>query len=142
MSPPLIKHEGHLLFVGFSPPWGYTEFGIPTAWQIIVSHLLFVVLSLSLSPPPPPRPRHIKYIQDMSLSLSVSLCLSLCLSLSLSPLQVILPSVRNLFIPVFLNCWLAKHALENMIVSTDMCTVPLVMLSLVFSLQEVSWEGV
>lgn len=31
--------------------------------------------------------------------------------------QVILPSFRNLFIPVFLNCWLAKHALENMIVS-------------------------
>uniref|UniRef100_A0ACB8F3M8 Uncharacterized protein n=1 Tax=Sphaerodactylus townsendi TaxID=933632 RepID=A0ACB8F3M8_9SAUR len=27
------------------------------------------------------------------------------------------PSLRNLFIPVFLNCWLAKHALENMIVS-------------------------
>ncbi|XP_077188825.1 potassium channel subfamily T member 2 isoform X7 [Paroedura picta] len=25
------------------------------------------------------------------------------------------PSLRNLFIPVFLNCWLAKHALENMI---------------------------
>ncbi|GCC31210.1 hypothetical protein chiPu_0009667 [Chiloscyllium punctatum] len=23
--------------------------------------------------------------------------------------------LRNLFIPVFLNCWLAKHALENMI---------------------------
>ncbi|KAL2101607.1 hypothetical protein ACEWY4_003368 [Coilia grayii] len=30
-------------------------------------------------------------------------------------LGVILPSLRNLFIPVFLNCWLAKHALENMI---------------------------
>ncbi|XP_074923957.1 potassium channel subfamily T member 2 isoform X4 [Chelonoidis abingdonii] len=25
------------------------------------------------------------------------------------------PALRNLFIPVFLNCWLAKHALENMI---------------------------
>nr|XP_033714934.1 potassium channel subfamily T member 1 isoform X1 [Tursiops truncatus] len=25
------------------------------------------------------------------------------------------PPLRNLFIPVFLNCWLAKHALENMI---------------------------
>ncbi|XP_076316319.1 potassium channel subfamily T member 2-like isoform X2 [Tachypleus tridentatus] len=24
------------------------------------------------------------------------------------------PPLRNLFIPVFLNCWLAKHALENM----------------------------
>lgn len=34
-----------------------------------------------------------------------------------TPCQVILPSLRNLFIPVFLNCWLAKHALENMIVS-------------------------
>ncbi|CAM4407498.1 unnamed protein product [Leuciscus chuanchicus] len=30
-------------------------------------------------------------------------------------ITVILPSLRNLFIPVFLNCWLAKHALENMI---------------------------
>ncbi|XP_029109824.1 potassium channel subfamily T member 2 isoform X2 [Scleropages formosus] len=28
---------------------------------------------------------------------------------------VFVPSLRNLFIPVFLNCWLAKHALENMI---------------------------
>ncbi|XP_012808573.1 potassium channel subfamily T member 2 isoform X2 [Xenopus tropicalis] len=25
------------------------------------------------------------------------------------------PPLRNVFIPVFLNCWLAKHALENMI---------------------------
>ncbi|KAG9279041.1 potassium channel subfamily T member 2-like [Astyanax mexicanus] len=31
-------------------------------------------------------------------------------------ITVICPSLRNLFIPVFLNCWLAKHALENMIV--------------------------
>ncbi|XP_049331708.1 potassium channel subfamily T member 2 isoform X1 [Astyanax mexicanus] len=30
-------------------------------------------------------------------------------------ITVICPSLRNLFIPVFLNCWLAKHALENMI---------------------------
>ncbi|XP_041091746.1 potassium channel subfamily T member 2 isoform X3 [Polyodon spathula] len=30
-------------------------------------------------------------------------------------ITVVLPSLRNLFIPVFLNCWLAKHALENMI---------------------------
>ncbi|XP_048846562.1 potassium channel subfamily T member 2 [Brienomyrus brachyistius] len=30
-------------------------------------------------------------------------------------ITVCLPSLRNLFIPVFLNCWLAKHALENMI---------------------------
>uniref|UniRef100_A0A3P8VHX0 Potassium channel subfamily T member 2-like n=1 Tax=Cynoglossus semilaevis TaxID=244447 RepID=A0A3P8VHX0_CYNSE len=30
-------------------------------------------------------------------------------------ITVILPSLKNLFIPVFLNCWLAKHALENMI---------------------------
>uniref|UniRef100_A0A673A2X6 Potassium channel, subfamily T, member 1 n=1 Tax=Sphaeramia orbicularis TaxID=375764 RepID=A0A673A2X6_9TELE len=28
------------------------------------------------------------------------------------------PSLRNIFIPVFLNCWLAKCALENMIVIT------------------------
>lgn len=40
--------------------------------------------------------------------------------------QVILPSLRNLFIPVFLNCWLAKHALENMIVSEALkyCSEP------------------
>ncbi|XP_029441286.1 potassium channel subfamily T member 2-like [Rhinatrema bivittatum] len=30
-------------------------------------------------------------------------------------LTVFWPPLRNLFIPVFLNCWLAKHALENMI---------------------------
>ncbi|XP_063503734.1 potassium channel subfamily T member 2 isoform X1 [Pongo pygmaeus] len=30
-------------------------------------------------------------------------------------LQIFWPSLRNLFVPVFLNCWLAKHALENMI---------------------------
>ncbi|NXT35187.1 KCNT2 protein, partial [Pelecanoides urinatrix] len=29
--------------------------------------------------------------------------------------QIFWPVLRNLFIPVFLNCWLAKHALENMI---------------------------
>uniref|UniRef100_A0A8C0UI32 Potassium sodium-activated channel subfamily T member 1 n=1 Tax=Cyanistes caeruleus TaxID=156563 RepID=A0A8C0UI32_CYACU len=31
------------------------------------------------------------------------------------------PPLRNLFIPVFLNCWLAKYALENMIVSVPLC---------------------
>ncbi|KAG5285993.1 hypothetical protein AALO_G00009790 [Alosa alosa] len=30
-------------------------------------------------------------------------------------LTVLFAPLRNLFIPVFLNCWLAKHALENMI---------------------------
>ncbi|XP_044295258.1 potassium channel subfamily T member 2 isoform X2 [Varanus komodoensis] len=30
-------------------------------------------------------------------------------------ITIFLPALRNLFIPVFLNCWLAKHALENMI---------------------------
>ncbi|KAJ3663714.1 hypothetical protein Zmor_007941 [Zophobas morio] len=29
-------------------------------------------------------------------------------------LTIFYPPLRNLFIPVFLNCWLAKHALENM----------------------------
>ncbi|CAG9816404.1 unnamed protein product [Phaedon cochleariae] len=29
-------------------------------------------------------------------------------------ITIFYPSMRNLFIPVFLNCWLAKHALENM----------------------------
>ncbi|KAA8584423.1 hypothetical protein FQN60_008208 [Etheostoma spectabile] len=29
--------------------------------------------------------------------------------------QIFWPSIRNIFIPVFLNCWLAKCALENMI---------------------------
>jgi hypothetical protein len=31
--------------------------------------------------------------------------------------QLLWPPLRNLFIPVFLNCWLAKHSLENMFVS-------------------------
>uniref|UniRef100_A0A8C6XH75 Potassium sodium-activated channel subfamily T member 2 n=1 Tax=Naja naja TaxID=35670 RepID=A0A8C6XH75_NAJNA len=30
-------------------------------------------------------------------------------------ITIFCPALRNLFIPVFLNCWLAKHALENMI---------------------------
>ncbi|XP_055456207.1 potassium channel subfamily T member 1 isoform X5 [Psammomys obesus] len=30
-------------------------------------------------------------------------------------ITVFWPPLRNLFIPVFLNCWLAKHTLENMI---------------------------
>ncbi|XP_050736138.1 potassium channel subfamily T member 2-like isoform X8 [Eriocheir sinensis] len=29
-------------------------------------------------------------------------------------LTICWPPLRNLFVPVFLNCWLAKHALENM----------------------------
>ncbi|XP_068083446.1 potassium channel subfamily T member 2 [Anabrus simplex] len=29
-------------------------------------------------------------------------------------LTLLYPPLRNLFIPVFLNCWLAKHSLENM----------------------------
>lgn len=37
--------------------------------------------------------------------------------LTLLPPQIFWAPLRNLFIPVFLNCWLAKHALENMIVS-------------------------
>ncbi|KAI4871928.1 hypothetical protein NFI96_002351 [Prochilodus magdalenae] len=39
-------------------------------------------------------------------------------------ITVILPSLRNLFIPVFLNCWLAKHALENMINPKLQCNKP------------------
>ncbi|XP_058130880.1 potassium channel subfamily T member 2 isoform X7 [Dasypus novemcinctus] len=30
-------------------------------------------------------------------------------------ISIFWPSLRTLFVPVFLNCWLAKHALENMI---------------------------
>nr|XP_017454294.1 potassium channel subfamily T member 2 isoform X7 [Rattus norvegicus] len=30
-------------------------------------------------------------------------------------ISIFWPTLRNLFVPVFLNCWLAKHALENMI---------------------------
>uniref|UniRef100_A0A8I3Q7I1 Potassium sodium-activated channel subfamily T member 2 n=1 Tax=Canis lupus familiaris TaxID=9615 RepID=A0A8I3Q7I1_CANLF len=30
-------------------------------------------------------------------------------------ISIFWPSLRNLFVPVFINCWLAKHALENMI---------------------------
>ncbi|KAK9712045.1 Ion channel [Popillia japonica] len=33
-------------------------------------------------------------------------------------LTVFYPPIRNLFIPVFLNCWLAKHSLENMFVTS------------------------
>ncbi|KAK9882012.1 hypothetical protein WA026_018863 [Henosepilachna vigintioctopunctata] len=29
-------------------------------------------------------------------------------------LTIFYPPLRNLFIPVFLNCWLAKRSLENM----------------------------
>ncbi|XP_034935518.1 potassium channel subfamily T member 2 isoform X5 [Chelonus insularis] len=29
-------------------------------------------------------------------------------------ITILFPPMRNLFIPVFLNCWLAKHSLENM----------------------------
>lgn len=32
--------------------------------------------------------------------------------------QMFYSPLRHLFIPVFLNCWLAKRALENMFVST------------------------
>jgi hypothetical protein len=35
--------------------------------------------------------------------------------------QLLWPPLRNLFIPVFLNCWLAKHSLENMFVSMKHC---------------------
>ncbi|XP_059710464.1 potassium channel subfamily T member 2 isoform X6 [Haemorhous mexicanus] len=37
------------------------------------------------------------------------------LLLSYLSYKIFWPVLRNLFIPVFLNCWLAKHALENMI---------------------------
>uniref|UniRef100_A0A2K6KXE0 Potassium sodium-activated channel subfamily T member 2 n=1 Tax=Rhinopithecus bieti TaxID=61621 RepID=A0A2K6KXE0_RHIBE len=37
-------------------------------------------------------------------------------------ISIFWPSLRNLFVPVFLNCWLAKHALENMIVSIEVKT--------------------
>ncbi|XP_051556006.1 potassium channel subfamily T member 2 [Myxocyprinus asiaticus] len=30
-------------------------------------------------------------------------------------ITIFYPPIRNLFIPVFLNCWLAKHALENLV---------------------------
>ncbi|CAG2066203.1 unnamed protein product, partial [Timema podura] len=34
------------------------------------------------------------------------------------------PPLRNLFIPVFLNCWLAKQSLENMFVSRTLVINP------------------
>lgn len=34
-------------------------------------------------------------------------------------LKIFWHPLRNIFVPVFLNCWLAKGALENMIVSND-----------------------
>lgn len=33
--------------------------------------------------------------------------------------QILWPPMRNLFIPIFLNCWLAKRSLENMFVSIE-----------------------
>ncbi|KAG5344182.1 KCNT2 protein, partial [Acromyrmex heyeri] len=39
--------------------------------------------------------------------------------ISISYLQLLYPPMRNLFIPVFLNCWLAKHSLENMFYVDD-----------------------
>ena len=33
--------------------------------------------------------------------------------------QIFYYPIRDVFVPVFLNCWLAKVALENMLVSTD-----------------------
>lgn len=43
-----------------------------------------------------------------------------CFFLFLSPLflKIFWHPLKNIFVPVFLNCWLAKGALENMIVST------------------------
>lgn len=41
----------------------------------------------------------------------------------LSVCQIFWPPLRNLFIPVFLNCWLAKCALESMIVSVNHCQI-------------------
>lgn len=32
-------------------------------------------------------------------------------------LKIFWHPLKNIFVPVFLNCWLAKGALENMIVS-------------------------
>lgn len=37
--------------------------------------------------------------------------------LSIIFLKIFWEPLRNIFVPVFLNCWLAKGALENMIVS-------------------------
>uniref|UniRef100_A0A8C5D8P3 Potassium channel subfamily T member 2-like n=1 Tax=Gouania willdenowi TaxID=441366 RepID=A0A8C5D8P3_GOUWI len=45
----------------------------------------------------------------MTVMLSDCCCFHFLLS------QIFWPSVRNIFVPVFLNCWLAKCALENMI---------------------------
>ncbi|GAA6065012.1 potassium channel subfamily T member 2 [Tachysurus ichikawai] len=56
-------------------------------------------------------------------------------------ITVILPSLRNLFIPVFLNCWLAKHALENMIVSKEKKNI-YISISLLFSLILLSFVSV
>ena len=54
--------------------------------------------------------------------------------------------MRNLFIPVFLNCWLAKHSLENMFVSisqwaySDVCNLNAQLASLNKSLVSVLLE--
>nr|CAD7195624.1 unnamed protein product [Timema douglasi] len=40
------------------------------------------------------------------------------------PFKLLWPPLRNLFIPVFLNCWLAKQSLENMFVSRALAISP------------------
>lgn len=52
-------------------------------------------------------------IAELKMSLMSKMCLiNVCL------FQIFYIPIRNVFVPVFLNCWLAKAALENMLVST------------------------
>uniref|UniRef100_A0A8C1HZY4 Potassium sodium-activated channel subfamily T member 1b n=1 Tax=Cyprinus carpio carpio TaxID=630221 RepID=A0A8C1HZY4_CYPCA len=52
------------------------------------------------------------------------------------------PPLRNIFVPVFLNCWLAKSALENMIVSSFCsCGVSFVILCRACGIQHLERAG-
>lgn len=62
-----------------------------------------------------------KYLNVCLTQLKKSFTVKYDLRVSLHP-QIFWPSIRNIFIPVFLNCWLAKCALENMIVSQTALT--------------------
>lgn len=96
-----------------------------SSWQLIAHHLVprkqtkkkAPSLDLSACPPSalyrewPKKTWHARHINDVYNLVSRP-------SLSLF-FQIFWKPLRNIFVPVFLNCWLAKGALENMIVSND-----------------------
>lgn len=59
-----------------------------------------------------------KIYQDVLFKCVENNCLTAFLFPSPLFLKIFWHPLKNIFVPVFLNCWLAKGALENMIVST------------------------